>query len=151
MYSKDEVSKRRHEFWITLGKYLAPIPSAEGENINWINYRTGIRDISFKMLTKKKSVRIGIFLTHSDKATRHLYFQQFQNAKKLLESTLEEKWDWAVHEVDDNGKSFSSISHGLEGVSVMNKEDWPTIISFFKNRIIGLDQFWSIAKYDFPS
>jgi hypothetical protein len=28
----------------------------------------------------------------------------------------------------------------------MNEADWPVIISFLKPRIIGLDEFWGIAK-----
>ncbi len=34
-------------------------------------------------------------------------------------------------------------------VSIFNKEDWPQLISFFKQRIIALDQFWSMAQYGF--
>ena len=34
-------------------------------------------------------------------------------------------------------------------VSIFNKEDWPQLISFFKQRMIALDQFWSMARYGF--
>jgi hypothetical protein len=34
-------------------------------------------------------------------------------------------------------------------VSIFNKEDWPQLISFFKQRMIALDQFWSMAQYGF--
>ncbi len=39
----------------------------------------------------------------------------------------------------------------LNGVSIFNKEDWPQLISFFKQRIIALDQFWSTARYGFEA
>lgn len=103
------------------------------------------------MLTKKKSVIIGIFLTSADRETRQLYFEQFRKSQKFLENTLEEEWDWDIDNIDENGKMVSSISHELVNVSVMNKEDWPAIISFFKSRIIALDQFWSVAKHDYES
>ena len=34
MYSKQEASFLNQKFWTSLGQYLAPIPSAEGEKIN---------------------------------------------------------------------------------------------------------------------
>jgi hypothetical protein len=34
-------------------------------------------------------------------------------------------------------------------VSILQKNDWPALISFFKTRIIALDEFWSSVKYDF--
>ncbi|TVP42967.1 MAG: DUF4268 domain-containing protein, partial [Mongoliibacter sp.] len=34
----------------------------------------------------------------------------------------------------------------LADVNVMEKDDWPAIISFLKPRIIALDAFWSNIK-----
>jgi hypothetical protein len=39
----------------------------------------------------------------------------------------------------------------MEGVSIFNKEDWPKLISFFKPRIVALDEFWNMVKYSFES
>jgi hypothetical protein len=37
----------------------------------------------------------------------------------------------------------------MNDVSIFEKEDWPQMISFFKRRMIALDQFWSTARYGF--
>ena len=60
MYSKEEASKLRQQFWITFGKYLKPIPSAEGLTINWVNYKTGVKNIFFKMDAGQKEATISI-------------------------------------------------------------------------------------------
>ena len=60
MYSKKEISLTRQEFWTAFGQYMAPIPSAGGEKINWINYKTGVKHIYFKMEADQKFASIGL-------------------------------------------------------------------------------------------
>ena len=49
MYSKAEVTQLRQAFWTALGQYMAPVPSAEGDTTNWINYKTGVKHVYFRM------------------------------------------------------------------------------------------------------
>jgi hypothetical protein len=79
-----------------------------------------------------------------------LYFEQFLELKNILETALGEKWDWQPH-VSAEGKVTSRICKFLPGVSVLNKDHWPDLISFFKPRIIALDSFWENAKYSFEA
>jgi hypothetical protein len=34
----------------------------------------------------------------------------------------------------------------LDAVNIYQKEDWPIVISFLKERIVGLDAFWSQVR-----
>jgi hypothetical protein len=147
MYSKQEASRLRQEFWTTFGQYMMPVLSAEGEKVNWTNYKTGEKDISFRMNADNLEGIIGIELTHKDPALQQLYFEQFLQFKNLLHATLGEDWNWLLHARDENGKVISKIWTATRGASIFKKEDWPRLISFFKPRIIGLDLFWSSAKY----
>lgn len=149
MYSKQEVSQFRQAFWTAFGKYMLPIPSAEGTKINWINYKTGVRNIYFKMQAGKNFASISIELTHADEGIRKLYFEQFEQLKQMLESALGEKWIWNENTQNEYGSPLSKIYKEITGVSLFNKADWPALISFFKQRIIALDEFWSNAKYSF--
>ena len=151
MYSKQEASQLRQEFWTVFGKYMLPILSVEGEKVNWINYKTGEKNIYFKMDADNKTATISIQLNHPDKEIRSLYFQQFIALKKILTEALNEEWKWKENTVDDLGIEVSKIYKSIEGVSIYKKEDWPTLISFFKPGIIALDEFWSSAKYSFRS
>lgn len=148
MFSREEASRIKHDFWTTFGKYMSPIPSAEGEKISWVNYHTGLKDVHFRMDAGKKSAMISISLEHSDPELRELYFDQFAGMKNILHDTLGEEWNWQLHAVVD-GKIISRIFNELPDVSVFNKEHWPDLISFFKPRIIALDRFWENAKWGF--
>jgi hypothetical protein len=151
MYSKQEASKLRQQFWTTFGQYMSPVLSAEGEKVNWINYKTGEKNISFRMHADNKKASIGIELTNRDREIQQLYFEQFLHFKNLFDDTLNEEWNWQLHAHDEHGKLVSKILKEKTGVSIFQKQDWPGLISFLKPRIIALDEFWSSVKYAFES
>jgi hypothetical protein len=151
MYSKQEASRLKQEFWTTFGQYMRPVLSAEGEKVNWINYKTGEKNISFRIHAENKNAVIAIELTHKDKEIQQLYFEQFLQFKNLFEEVMNEEWEWRLHAYDEHGKFISKIFKEKTDVSIFQKQDWPELISFFKPRIIALDEFWSSVKYGFES
>ena len=151
MYSKREASQLRQAFWTAFGQYMSPVLSSEGEQINWINYKTGEKDIYFRMNADNKKASIAIELTHKEADIQALYFEQFQQLKTLLQNALQEEWTWLLHTRNEHGKTISRIYTKIENVSIFKKDDWAQLISFFKPRIIALDEFWSTAKYVFEA
>ncbi|MBO9682831.1 MAG: DUF4268 domain-containing protein [Flavisolibacter sp.] len=149
MYSKQEASQLRQEFWTTFGQYLSPILSAEGEKINWINYKTGEKNISFRMHADNRKAIISVELTHKDGEIQQIYFEQFVQFKNLFDDAMNEEWNWQLHTYDEHGKLISKIFKEKTDVSIFQKGNWPELISFFKPRIIALDEFWSQVKYSF--
>lgn len=149
MYSKQQASQMRHEFWTVFGQYMAPVLSADGEKINWINYKTGEKDIRFRMDVLNNAATIGIEIIHSDPGIQQLYFEQFLQLKNVLHTTIGEQWTWEPHVQTANGKSISRIHKVLEGKSIMNRAHWPDLIAFFKPRLIALEAFWNSARYAF--
>ena len=99
----------------------------------------------------KKSASIAVEIAHPDPGIQELFFEQFLELKNVLHSTLNEEWEWQLHRMDEEGKITSRIIRQLYVVSIFNKNDWPALISFFKPRIIALDEFWSDAKYAFDA
>jgi DNA repair exonuclease SbcCD nuclease subunit len=149
MYTKQEASQLRQQFWTAFGMYMQPIPSAEEEKINWVNYKTGDKYISFKMQTIGNDAFVAIELTHKDPVQQQLVFDKFSQFKKAFRQIVKEDWQWQLHTTDEHGTIISRIYKQLENVNVLNKENWPQLISFFKPGIISLDQFWSEYKYAF--
>lgn len=149
MYSKSEASNIKREFWTTLGMYLKPVKNAEGLTINWVNYKTGIRHIYFRMDATKREATIAIEIKHPDAAGRLLAYKKMETLKPYLEQVVNESWIWQQEFYDEDCSSGSRIFIQLEGVSIFNKEHWPAIISFFKERIIQLDMFWNDVKTQF--
>lgn len=149
MYTREQRSQLRQAFWKAFGQYIAPQPSAEGLKINWINYKTGFKDVYFRMQADQKSASIGIELTHADIEIQALFFQQFTELSNILHSYLDEVWEWQLHATDENGNTISRIYKEIKPVNVLDRDDWPQLISFFKPRLIALDAFWSDARYTF--
>lgn len=146
MYSKEEASKLRQQFWITFGKYMKPIPSAEGLPINWVNYKTGVKNVFFRMNAEQKNATISIDITHNDLETRKQFFEQFVAFKNLFSDAVNEDWEWELNTVNEYGVPLSRISKTITTLSIFNQQHWPAIISFLKPRVIALDQFWSDVK-----
>jgi hypothetical protein len=149
LYAKDEVTKLKQEFWTTFGQYMALELSNSGLRINWVNYKTGIKHLYFKMDADGKRVTIGIDISHPDRSIQELIFEQFKEFKNILTTYLGEEWNWDLHTTDEYGKTVTKISTSLLDVSVFKREDWPQIIEFLKPRLIALDSFWTDAKDSF--
>ncbi|QNK61277.1 DUF4268 domain-containing protein [Pedobacter sp. PAMC26386] len=149
MYSKDEASKLKQAFWTAFGQYIAPQLSAEGLKINWINYRTGIKHLHFKLYADNQSAFIAIELSHPDTGVQELLFEQFKEFRNILKTYLNEDWEWQMNILDENYKTVSRIYKPLSEVSIFKEEDWPKLISFLKPRIIALDEFWCDASPSF--
>ncbi len=149
MYTRDEISKYQQQFWTTFGKYMQPVLSAEGEKINWINYRTGVNGIRFKMYGDQFGATIGIYLVHSSAEQQQEVFEKLEGFKDMLNDILEEEWEWQLWMQDEYGKIVSAVSTSLKPVNMYDQKNWPALISFFKTRITRLDEWWSSARQFF--
>lgn len=149
MYTREQASLLRQAFWTTFGQYMSPVLSSEGLKANWLNYNTGFKHVYFRMQADNKTASIAIELTHPDPELQELFFEQFTALKTLLPETPGEEWNWHLHTNNENGKTISRIYQEITPVNIFNRDDWPTLISFFKPRIISLDTFWSDAQYSF--
>lgn len=141
MYSAQEAAVVKEEFWTKLGQYLAPIPSANGEKINWINYKTAVKSIRFKMDALQKEAFVSVDITAEEGLRIKLFelFKQYQNE-------FPSGYEWAADCEDEHGRILSRIFIEKENVSVFRKTDWPELIQFFKEQVIAWDIFWQEHK-----
>jgi hypothetical protein len=148
VYSKQESSQLRQEFWKAFGQYMSPILSSDGEKINWVNYKTGEKNIFIRTRVVHKKAEVAIGITHPDELIQQIYFEHFLKLKQIFEATVGYDWHWSLH-VEEEGRTISKIFITLEGVSIYRKEDWPALISFFKPNMIAVDEFWNLVKHTF--
>src|SRR6202012_4984072 len=107
MYSKDEASQLKQQFWTTFGQYISPQLSSESLKVNWVNYKTGIKYVYFRMQADKKTAEIAIEISHPDIGIQELFFEQFREYKNILHATLDEVWNWELHINGEQGKTVS--------------------------------------------
>lgn len=142
MYSKQQASQIKQTFWTSFGQYMQPVPSAGGDKVNWVNYKTGVKNIYFRLKVEKSYASISIEL----KQEQYVLLQQI---KPLLQTMMGEQWNWEQRAEDESGKPISRVFIELAGVNIFNETDWPRIISFLKPRIMALDAFWTEVKDGF--
>jgi len=149
LYSKEQASAIKQAFWKTFGQYMSLNLSADGMKINWINYKTGIKHLAFRMDADNNTACIMIEISHPDTGIQELMFDQFKELKPVLDGFVEEEWQWQPKTTDNHGKTTSRIINCIQGVHIFKQDDWPQLISFFKPRLLALDEFWSVAQYHF--
>ena len=141
MFSKEEASALRREFWTGFGLYLSPVLSSEGLKINWLNYKTGVKNIYFRPDADREAATIAIEITHEDAGIRELFFEQFLELNTILHQYIGEEWIWKPNYIDGTDKEISRIYSQITEVSIYKRNTWLDIISFLKPRIIALDEF----------
>lgn len=149
MYGKAAASAQRSQFFTVLGQYLSPIPSMSGERPQWINYRTGIKDVYIRMEILERTCRIGFVISHPDEHNRLAFFDGFVLLRPIWDEICGRDWIWEADSLQPDGQPCARISRSLGAVTVMNKADWPEMISFFKDNLIKLDAFWFSVKERF--
>lgn len=148
MYSKQQASHLRQEFWTAFGRYMQPVLSADGMPVNWVNYKTGARHIQFRM-DAGKGASVSIVLSHPDTDERRAMFARLLTFRDDFIDKTGAGWEWEEDIIDDSGKNIARVIIRLADVHVFNKADWPSLISFFKQHMIALDAFWTEVKFAF--
>ncbi len=146
MYTNAEASAIRQKFWTSFGMYMSPVPSATLEKVNWVNYKTGIKGISFKMDADKASAFVAIEIFLKDTMLQHQYFNIFNSFASKLEEVTGNDFQFDRDCFIEQKGNISRISIALKNVNVFKQDDWPTIIAFLKQHMIGLDAFWAAYK-----
>lgn len=142
MYTREQASLVRQQFWTTFGKYMSPILSADGTKVNWVNYKTGIPQLFFRMDADKNQASISIQVMHKDLELGKNIYSQLKLLQSFLHETLGEEWNWEPAVFNEFAQPLSKISTTLAPINIFKETDWPLIISFLKPRLIALDLFW---------
>jgi hypothetical protein len=149
VYTKEEASQIKQKFWTAFGRYMQPVPSASGEKVNWINYKTGIKGIFFKLNADNCCATATIEISLLDTTLQHLYFDLFVSLKNKFTSLSELDWRMEKCTVLEYGKELSMIFVEMKNTNIYRETDWPTLISFLKHHIMALDFFWNENKVAF--
>jgi len=149
MRTRQEVKQLTEGFWTAFGTYMSPVVSADGIKINWVNYKTGVKDVRFTMRANEINAIISIEFSQEEEARRQILFNKLVQLRKAFIQITGEGWHWQQNVSNECGKAICRVSAALQNVSILNRSDWPAIISFFKPRLVALDTFWSGYKYAF--
>jgi hypothetical protein len=99
----------------------------------------------------QNTATVAIEMTHPDAGVQQLYLEQLEQFRNAFTKEVGKGWVTELHVPTEGGKFVTRIFTQLSGVRIFNKEDWPSLISFFKKNIMALDAFWSNYKFAFEA
>jgi hypothetical protein len=137
MYSKAEMQKLKHEFWIAF---------ADEYPRKWLLYDTKIKDFSFKFFADNKKAQVMIDIEMRDNEKRIGYFEKLESLKTILEEDYIKDLVFEKNMTLDSGKAISRIWVEKLGVSIGNRNSWPEIFSFFSEKMAAFEAFF--YEYD---
>ena len=115
----------------------------------WMNYRTGLKDVYFRLETDGRVARVAIDIQHEDLEIRALFYEQFTELKRMLEESMEETLVWDEAYPLHNGLTVSRIYFEEQGHNFYLKENWPAIFQFFERYSVRFDAFWDDFRESF--
>ena len=119
MYTKQEISRQKQAFWTAFGRYMKPVLSADREEINWINYKTGNKYVSFKMDVDRLQASIAVVVHHPDAEAQQNLFDRLIKLKDIFNETMEEDdWSWEPHATDEHVPRLRAVRRADDAVAL---------------------------------
>ena len=142
MYGKEEAKQLKRDFWTSFGIYMKKHNLTYGRKINWVNYKTKIKDVYFRLNVDNKEAIFAIELQHQDEGIRELFFEQFQELKVVLEENFKHELIWDSKTINYFGIPISKIGCSYQGISVFDKNSWKDTFIFLEENITAIHHFW---------
>lgn len=132
MFSKEESQQLKKEFWTAFAKAYP---------VKWILYNTKIKDVAFKFDVDNKKAQVIYEVACKDQDLRTIYYQKVESLKDILNEEYINDLIFDQNYYLEN-KIVSRIYCQLEGISLHNKNTWPTIFDFFNNKMLAFQLFF---------
>lgn len=143
VYKREEAAELRKLFWTAYGRYMTQHISARGPKISWLNYKTGIRQVFFRLHADNKLARVSIDIQHKDYGLREVFYEQFWELETLFHSQTGYVWQWEPIFYLDSGQPISRIFVEKEGINVYRQDSWAEAFQFFESIMVPLDELWT--------
>lgn len=125
MFSKQEASEIKKEFWTAFGKSFPR---------KWLLYDTKIKDFSLKFYADNKKAEVSFDIEMKDELFRNAYYEKIWSLEGILEEAVGEIYKDEFYRLE-NGKVISRIWAEKTGVSIYNKNTWQEIFEFFYEKM----------------
>jgi len=134
MFSKEESTALRQEFWTSFGKSFPR---------KWLLYNTKIKGISFKFVADRKNALVCLDIEHSEEIANEILYDQLLTLKTILtEEYLPEVIFDDSYELE-NGKIIRRIYiNHTEKFSIYNKNTWRPCYEFYMKSMPKFELFF---------
>ncbi len=137
MYKKEEYREFKLEFWQAFDRYTDFFSMKIGVPVEWMLYKTGIKDLELKFDVQPKSVRVVLESASRDFDRRFDIYAELDNYKAVLFDGIETEWEWDDSFTLESGKRVGRVFIELP-ISFHNRDSWPEIFSFMATNMYQL-------------
>lgn len=134
MYSKEQASLLRKEFWTSFGKSFPR---------KWILYNTKIKDFSFKFVANQKEALVCLDIESKFKTKNELLYEQILELQNILKEDYLPDVIFDEFYLLDTGKIIHRIYVKYNGeFNIYNKNTWQNVFIFFKEAMHQFEEFF---------
>jgi hypothetical protein len=146
MFSKEEFKIYKTSFWEEFKQHMSKHRSASGRKMNWLQYRTDLKDIYLRLETNKNNVRVCFDIQFKDSEIRSIVWEQMGELKKVLTNEMGEEGNWVEHFHNETINDFCRIYWEKSKMNYLKSTDKSAIFSFFEDKLICFDRFYDVYK-----
>lgn len=146
MFTREEKKAFNQLFWTSFGKYMQKHTPRSGRKLNWINYKTGVKDLYLRMSIDNKKATFSIEFQQKDPGIRSLFFDQFQELRVVFKDSMKHEFIWERNTTNYQGNTISRVYTEIIGVNKFKKNDWHIAFEFFEKHLVPFDEFWTEFK-----
>lgn len=143
MLSKEEQKQLNTAFWTRFKAQAGKHKGVDGKKRTWVNYPTHVKQLYIRLFVDNKKARFSIDIQDKDASIRVLLWEQFLELKTVLKTEMGTEGKWERTAFNDAGLAICRISWTLENVNYHSKSEQQKIISFFIDKLISFDRFYS--------
>ena len=134
MFSKEEASKLRKEFWTSFGKSFPR---------KWLLYNTKIKGFAFKFVADRKKAMVCLDIAHPDEVASELLYDQLLSLKNLLITEYISDVIFDDSFILESGKIIKRIYIPFDNkFSIHNKNTWRDCYEFFTEKMERFELFF---------
>ncbi len=138
MYSKDEYRLLKLDFWKQFDNYTLFFSKSVGQPVNWVLYKTGIKNLELKFDVNPGWVAVVIECNARDRARQTDVFNELYKYRQLLGENLHGDWEWTQNYKLPCGKAVGRFWVKSPDISFHNRDNWPQIFSFMATNMYKL-------------
>jgi hypothetical protein len=146
MLSKEELKLYKITFWEEFKLHMSKHRSASGRKMNWLQYKTDIKQIFLRLETNKSNVRVCFDIQFKDAGIRSIVWEQMGELKKVLNDEMKEDGVWEEHFWNDTIDDFCRIYWEKSDLNYLDKNNKQAIFNFFEDKLICFDKFYDVYK-----
>jgi hypothetical protein len=144
MLTKEERKNHNIAFWNDFRIFMKPIQSESEKRINWLNYPTKVKYLFLRLEATTNFVALNFDIQPKDEGIREIIWEQMTELKAVLTHAMNgDAGTWIELEHNSTTGDFSRIQWKLEHVNYYNPSDKEKIFTFYKEKLVGFDDFYS--------